>query len=267
MKTRKEALDRFERATELPLLVLAIAMIPLLVLPLMVELPRGVVSAFTAADWFIWAAFAFDYLVRLALSSDRRRYVRREWPNLLIVVLPFLRPLRIVRSARALRILRLSRLTAVLGEVGQEGRRLLVRHNLHDALLVIVLVVLGAASLGLLVEEGHGGPIQSFGDSLWWSVTTVTTVGYGDTFPTTPAGRGLAVFLMVAGITLFGLLTANIAAFFLERSTEEGASEALEHDDVVVARLDELLGRMAALETALAQASGTSDTPPRPEGS
>lgn len=264
MKSRQEALDRFERATELPLLFLAVAMIPLLLLPLMVNLPRAMDTAFIAVDWFIWAAFAFDYVVRLVLSSDRRRYVRHEWPNLLIVVLPFLRPLRVLRSARALRILRLSRLSAVLGEVGQEGKRLLVRHHLHYAMLIILIVVLGSASLGLLVEEGHGGPIESFGDALWWATTTVTTVGYGDTFPTTPAGRGIAVFLMIAGITLFGLLTANIAAFFVERSSEEEEQEDERRDNEVLALLGELLRRMEALEIAIAKPSGTDDPRPRP---
>ena len=115
MHRRQEALQRFERAVELPLLVLALAMIPLLVLPLLLDLASGVESAFIAADWFIWAVFAFEYVVRLVLTPNRWRFVRREWPDLLIIALPFLRPLRIVRSARALRALRLLRLAAFLG--------------------------------------------------------------------------------------------------------------------------------------------------------
>ncbi len=245
MERRQEALERFERAVELPLLILALTMIPLLVLPLLLVLPSGVEATFVAADWFIWAAFAFEYVVRLALSPSRWRFVRKEWPDLLIVVLPFLRPLRVVRSARALRLLRLGRLAAVLGEVGQEGKRLLVRHHLHYALLVILVVILGSAALVFAVEEGHGGSIDSFGDALWWAATTVTTVGYGDTFPVTAAGRGVAVFLMVAGITLFGLLTANIATFLIERSAQEPK------EDEVTARLDELLRRMDELERRL----------------
>lgn len=251
---RRRALERFQRATELPLLLLAIAMLPLLIVPLLVDLPSAVEAAFVAVDWFIWAAFAFEYVTRLVLTPDRRRFVRREWPDLLIVVLPFLRPLRVVRSARALRLLRLARLVAVLGEVGQEGKRLLVRHQLHYALLVVVIVILGAASLALVVEEGHGGTIQSFGDALWWAVTTVTTVGYGDTYPVTPAGRGIAAFLMVTGIALFGLLTANITTFFVERGS--GSKPAA---DPVAARLDEVLCRIDRLERLLADAPPGSD--------
>jgi voltage-gated potassium channel len=244
---RQAALERFERAVELPLLVLALVMVPLLIIPLLMDLPSGLEATFVALDWFIWAVFAFEYVVRLALSDQRWRFVRREWPDLLIVVLPFLRPLRVVRSARALRLLRLGRLVGVLGELGQESRRLLLRHKLHYAVLVTGVVVLGAAALTLAVEEGGEGSIETFGDALWWAVTTVTTVGYGDTFPVTPAGRGIAAFLMLAGIALFGVLTANVAAFFIEREQEE---------DPVSERLDEVLRRLGELERRLAARDG-----------
>jgi hypothetical protein len=111
------------------------------------DLPSAVEASFIALDWFIWAAFAFEYIIRLVLADRRWRFVRREWPDLLIIVLPFLRPLRIVRSARALRLLRLGRLVSVLSKAGQQGQRILVRHKLHYAVLVTMVVVLGAAAL------------------------------------------------------------------------------------------------------------------------
>jgi len=237
---REQALERFERAVELPMLVLAVAMVPLLVLPLLLDLPPAVEGAFVAADWFIWAAFAVEYLVRLYLTPQRLRFVRRHWPDLLIIVLPFLRPLRFVRSARALRLLRLTRLVAFLTRAGQDTRRLLVRHHLHYALLATVLIVVGAAAVTFALEDGGGGSIDSFGDALWWAVTTITTVGYGDTVPVTPAGRGVAAFLMLSGIALFGVLTANLASFMLERAPGG--------EDDVSAKLDEVLRRLAELE-------------------
>ncbi len=242
-KDRQEALNRFEHAVELPLLVLALAMLPLLVLPLVLDLSDPLEDALVAAEWFIWAAFAFEYVVRLVLTPDRWRFVRTQWPDLLIIVLPFLRPLRVVRSARALRLLRLARLVAFLGEARQEASRLLVRHQLQYVLLVTLVVVLGSAALVRSVEEGAEGPIDSFGDAVWWAITTVTTVGYGDTFPVTAAGRGIAAFLMVAGIAFFGVLTANVAAFFLERQGVE--------KDPTLERLDEILRRLEALERQL----------------
>lgn len=251
--TRTEALDRFERATEVPLLLLALAMIPLLVVPLLVRLPGGVESSLATADWFIWAAFAIEYVVRLSLTDRRWRFVRREWPDLLIILLPFLRPLRIARSAPALRLLHLARVVAVLGEAGQELRRLFVRHQLHYAVVVGGLGVVGCAAAVLAFEEDRGGPIDSFGDALWWAITTVTTVGYGDTFPVTPAGRGVAALLMVAGIALFSVLTANLAAFMLERGTadEPEPTAGGDHDGP----LAEILQRLDRIEALLAAKS------------
>lgn len=232
---------RFERAVELPLLVLAIAMVPLLLVPLVVDLPSGVQRTFVAIDWLIWGAFAFEYLVRLSLTTRRWAFVRREWLDLLIVVLPFLRPLRVVRSGRALRVLRLARLGLFMGGVGPGISRLLVRHRLHYSLLGTVVVVVAAAGLTLIAEEGApGASIATLGDALWWAVSTVTTVGYGDVYPTTPAGRGLSVLLMLVGIGLVGVLTANIAAFFLEPEVEAEQT-----------RLDEVMERLDRIETRL----------------
>lgn len=169
--------------------------------------------------------------------------MRREWPSLLLVAVPFLRPLRVVRSAKALRILRLGRLVGALGAVVKDGRTLLFKHNLHYAVLITFAVVLGAATAMLAVEEAAGGSIDSLGDALWWVVTTITTVGYGDMFPVTPAGRGIAAFLMLAGIALFGVLTANVAAFFVEQDQE---------DDPLVAKMNEVLERLERIERTLA---------------
>lgn len=241
---RQAALERFERAVELPLLVLALAMVPLLVLPLLVDLPSALETTLFAIDWLIWAAFAFEYVVRLVLTTSRWQFVRTEWASLLIIALPFLRPLRVVRSARAIRLLRLGRLVSLLNAVTLKAKKLLVRHHLHYALLVTVVVVLGAAALALMVEEGHGGTINTFSDALWWSVSTASTAGYGDTFPVTAAGRGIAAFLMIAGIALFGVLTANIAAFFVEQNQDEEL-------DPVVRKLDEVLRRLDCLEDRL----------------
>ena len=245
-QNRQAALERFEAAVELPLVLLAIAMVPLLVIPLLVDLPQAVEASFVAADWLIWALFAFEYAIRLALTAERWRFIRREWPSLLLVLLPFLRPLRILRSARALSLLRLGRLAGALGTVVKDGRTLLFRHNLQYAVIITLVVVLGSAAAVLAAEEGASGSIDSLGDALWWSVTTVTTVGYGDMFPVTPAGRGIAAFLMLSGIALFGVLTANIAAFFVEQ--DQATDPVLEKVDEILRRLDRMEERLAARE-------------------
>jgi voltage-gated potassium channel len=228
------------------MVILALALIPLLVVPLFVDLSDAAEEAIVGIEWFIWAAFVAEYVIRLSLAPAKRQFVRKEWPDLLIILLPFLRPLRIVRSARALRLLRLVRVAAVLGELTQQSRRLLLRHQLHYAILATGTIVLGCAALVNELEQDGGGTIQSFPDAMWWAVTTVTTVGYGDKFPVTAAGRGVATVLMLTGIALMGVITANLAAFILERGVDrDDEARGLE------AKLDEVNARLARLETLL----------------
>ncbi len=144
----------------------------------------------------------------------------------------------------------------VLGELGQEGRRLLLRHKLHYAVLVTGVVVVGAAALMLAVEEGGEGSIDTFGDALWWAITTVTTVGYGDSFPTTDIGRVIGMCVMLVGIGFVAILTGAVAQRFLAPSVEEveETEEAIElTEEELVRQVREMSTQLAALERALAR--------------
>jgi voltage-gated potassium channel len=177
-------LERFERLTAWPMLVLSILIIPLLVIPLALDLSPGVETTFLALDWFIWAAFALEYGIRLYLAPNRVAFFRRNLVDLALVVLPFLRPLRILRSARALRALRAVRVAVFLLRGARATGEVLTRHKLHYALLVTLFVVVGAAFLVEAVESGvTDSNISSIPDALWWAISTVTTVGYGTDFP------------------------------------------------------------------------------------
>jgi voltage-gated potassium channel len=240
-------LATYQRATEVPMLVLALAMLPLLVLPLLMELPKSVETTFFALDWVVWAAFAIDYLIRLSLVERRWHFVGTHLPDLLIVIVPFLRPLRILRSTRALRALRVFRSTIFFGVAGRNALRLLTRHKLHLLLLIVLLITIGAAGLVLYAEDEPGSSIKNFGDSIWWALSTLTTVGYGDKVPVSDAGRGIGIFLMISGVILFSALAANIAAFLVEGSeppkrTEEdvGTVHLTNRVDEILRRLDEL---------------------------
>ncbi|MGH2574043.1 MAG: potassium channel family protein [Actinomycetota bacterium] len=240
------------------MLGLALAIIPLLLAPLIWDLSPELDTTILALDWFIWAAFAVEYGTRLYLAPNKWAFVKRNKIDLFVIVLPFLRPLRVLRSARALRVLRAVRVAVFIARGFDAGRDVLTRHKLHYALAVTMGVVVGAA---LLVESfERGAPdanITSVPDALWWAVTTVTTVGYGDRFPTTPAGRGVAVFLMILGIALFGFLAGSLASFFLERREESEVDP----------KLDEIAARLERIESALGleapQGSDRNDAPSR----
>jgi voltage-gated potassium channel len=100
VRDRGEAFERFSRAVDGPLTVLALVLIPLIVLPLVMDLSPGTESAFLAIDYLIWAVFAAEDAIKLYLAPNRRQFVARHIPDLIIVLVPMLRPLRVLRSVR-----------------------------------------------------------------------------------------------------------------------------------------------------------------------
>lgn len=223
-------------------MVLALAMIPLLLAPLMFRLSGSAEKALLTVDTFIWAIFTIDYVTRVYLSARRWHFIRTHIPDLVVVVVPMLRPLRILRSTRVLRVLRLARLGAFVTRGIREVRAVLRSRGLNYVLLIgVALVFIAAGLMREFESDAEGANVKSYADALWWAATTVTTVGYGDRFPVTAGGRGVAVFLMVTGIALFGVLTATIAAYFVE---EKEPSQ-------VDRRLEEVTQRLVAIEAQL----------------
>jgi voltage-gated potassium channel len=221
MAGSQEALERFERQTAWPMMVLALAIIPLLVVPLLVDLPSGVESTFFAIDWLIWIAFVLEYGIRLYLAPNKRYFLSHNVIDLLFVLIPFLRPLRIVRSVRAFSLLRAFRGTVILLRAVKAAKTVLTTHKLGYTLLIAVGVVVGSGLLVATLEETDPERnIQSIPDGLWWAVTTITTVGYGDRFPVTAIGRAIGAGVMILGIGLFGLLAASLASLLVEKDLE-----------------------------------------------
>jgi voltage-gated potassium channel len=230
------ALLRWRRRTDAPFLVVAIGSLPLLLLELKISqlIPEDRTFLFWV-NLFVLVVFAVDYAVELALSSDRRAYVRSEWASLLIVssqflaLLPSLAALGALRALRAMRglgVLRalvvLARMIAIGGEASKGGREILRRHALGFAFGVAGFTWITAAVAFTLAEDvGRHGRVASFGDALWWSLATVTTVGYGDIAPVTLVGRIVGGFAMIVGISTFALVTAKIAEFLVKEEARK----------------------------------------------
>ncbi len=234
------AYQRFSDTVDGPLLVLAIAWLPVLVIPLVASPSAEVTDALNAIDYTVWAVFVVEYLVKLYLAPSRRRFVRTHLLDLLVIAVPFLRPLRL---ARVLRFLRLVRVATVLSRTLHRARSILTHKGLHFVLLAVILIVFAAAGAELAFEAHQpGSNIHDFGDALWWAVVTVTTVGYGDRFPVGAAGRGVAVVLMVVGIGLVGAVTASVASYFVEERQNDQTADL----DVRLDRIEGMLGQLLA---------------------
>lgn len=167
------------------------------------------------ADAAICVVFLLDFAVSLARAEDRWRYLATwGWLDLIssIPTIDVFRWGRMARIFRILRVLRGLRATRFISTVVLERRAECAMWA--AALFCILVTVFGSIAI-LHLEETEGANIKSAEDALWWSFVTVTTVGYGDRFPVTSAGRLLAALLMFAGIGLFGTFTAFVASAFM----------------------------------------------------
>ena len=251
------------RLTDSALLGLALAFLGLLILPYLVTLTGSAATAVNAANVLIWGAFAVDYFVRLYLALDRKQYVRHNLLDLVIVLIPFLRPLR------AVRLLRLLRLASVGAMVQKRATSLHARVTSYVASTALVVTVVAGFLMYDAERKAPHANIADLPDALWWAVTTVTTVGYGDRYPVTGTGRLIAVVLMGVGIALLGVMTASIAAWFVGRMNEtQEIEEATKTSlDDVLTEVRRLHARLDALEPHLARAAyDQPDTAIRLEG-
>jgi voltage-gated potassium channel len=236
-------LQRWERNAEWPLAVAAVLFLVLFSRQVLAQ-PQGREAHIVwAVDWAIWGLFVVDYVVRLCLADNRWHWFLRHLLDFAIVSLPLLRPLRLLRLLVLIEVLQKA--------IGDAFRGRIVVYTVSGVVLLIY-----TASLAVFDKERylHGATINSFGKAVWWSITTVTTVGYGDVYPVTNTGRVIAVLLMIGGISLVGVVTAALASWIIERVTEEGSVMQA----ATVAHVEELRNEIRALGKEL-QARENSD--------
>ena len=208
------------------MLLLAIGSLPLLLLEVVANrLPNGDQRFLVAVNVIVFAAFAIDYLVELAVTFNKMKYMKSQWASLLIVIsqflalLPALGFLGILRGARALRVVgTISRVIGIGAASREQGRKFFKEKAASVAFgLSGFTLITSAVAFTIAEDVGDGRRIQSFFDALWWSAATITTVGYGDIFPVTAAGRVIAVFTMIVGISTLAVVTARIAQFLISK--------------------------------------------------
>lgn len=224
---------------QIGLLVLSLVVIVALVAEALVALPREVSLVIQMFDLTACFLFLMDFCVRFRHAPNKRVFMKTGWIDL-VACIPNVDVLRIARLARILRVIQLLRGLRI-------GHRLL-RHVLLKnpqaagysiALTTILLVAFASVSI-LIVESGPDANIHTAEDAIWWSVSTITTVGYGDRFPVSVEGRIIAMVLMISGVGLFGALSGTVASFFIGK--EESSAE-----------LEEVLSRLRRMEERLAE--------------
>jgi voltage-gated potassium channel len=194
----------------------------------------------------IWVGFALELAFILTVASERKRTLRAHWLDAAIVVVSVPVVPVFLQSARALRLLRLLRfirLALLASRAVVAARILFSPSGLRYVLVLVLLFVVAAGSAVALVDSEDVGSIW---DGIWWAMTTVTTVGYGDVVPRSAVGRSVAAVVMLVGIGVFALLTAAISATFVKQD---------ERPDEIRAELREIRNQLERIEQALARVS------------
>ena len=212
--------------TDILFMLIAIGTIPILLLDLIRNRLSYADKIFLdIVNIIVLIAFAIDFIVEIKVCIKRKEYLKNEWASLLIVIsqaltlLPSLTMFGLLRGVRAIRVLiTIIRAIAIGSAAKHDGKNILREHAAGFAFSIAGFTWITSAVAFTIAEDvGVNGRLHSFFDSLWWSSTTMTTVGYGDIYPVTAIGRIVAVFTMVVGISTFAVVTAKVAEFLLRK--------------------------------------------------
>jgi voltage-gated potassium channel len=179
--------------------------------------------------------YGVDMAIRTALARNHVRYVRNHLLSLAVVIVP---PLRVVISVRLVR------------SFFQRG------HLSRFLLAATVLVLNGAIAVYFYERHARGSNIHTLAESVWWAITTVTTVGYGDFFPVTGLGQIAASFIMAIGILTLAVVTAQVSSNFVDQAARRRAASAVARSNPDDVTLAELAQRLARIEAHLGTDSG-----------
>ncbi len=191
-----------------------------------------------------WVVFALDLVIRIVLDDDRRVFLRQHWFEVVAVAIPFFR---------------VGMVAYVFLRLAFHRGRLIQRVQVYAAYLTVLIVIFGAVLVLGAERDYPGSNIHSYGDAIWWALVTVTTVGYGDYVPVSPTGRVIATLMLINGVVLISVVTAIIAARFVQ-DPDHG------EQGVTLDALDERLARIEAALARLQAAGGTDPDEPPGEG-
>ena len=244
-----ERAELWQRRFEWPIAIAALTVIPILVIE---DSDAGGAWPAIASvlNWCSWGVFLAEVVVMLSVVPDRRAWLLHHPLDVAIVVLtpPFV-PLLGARLFRLLRVLRL-----LMG--GVKLSRLLSLDGIRVAGVIVLTTVISGGAAFAAAESQQG---LSTWDGVWWAITTVTTVGYGEIKVESETGRVIAMLIMLVGIGFVALVTAFIAERFVRKDVEGEAATVGAKEDLILAELQRLSAEVAALQAR-------EDSPPAGEG-
>ena len=233
-----------EEASVYDLFIGLLSVISIVIIVLILLTPSGPSEAILfAADTLLCLVFLFDFGRSLARAPVKREYLFWRGAIDLLGSIPGAGALRLLRFARLVRIARLVRASGSRGIAVQMIKRRGEAIGYTILLGAFAILVGGSYLIAAVEPSATDSNIKDAGDAIWWAWVTVTTVGYGDRFPVTDAGRLVGMITMATGIAIFGLLTSFITRLFMSEPADvEKEAETAQA----------LLTELAALRTEIA---------------
>lgn len=210
--------ERILKIWDIGIIILSFYTVTEFFIELVTKIPNHVLSLLETADFIICLLFLTDWIYYFVFAKDKKKYFKMHILDL-ISSIPFVQILKPLRIARAIRIIRILRL--IRGIKGVEKLfTVFAKNKARSAMSIYILlttIIYTYGTLGIYnFEEGINKNIRTFGDAMWMAFTTLTTVGYGDCYPITPGGRVMCALLVLTGMGLFSLFTAEFAAYILK---------------------------------------------------
>lgn len=207
--------------------ILSLIVAIILILELTINLNKTTLKILYTIDFFIWVIFVIDYFKRLYKSRNKKKFIKRNIIDLISIIplytiLAVFRILNILKIGKVSRIANISKVVRIFGVFKKSKTNFdifIKTNNFNYTLLICILVLIVSSILITFIEK------IDFFDSLWWSIVTVTTVGYGDIYPKTILGKIVATILMFMGIGLIGSLTSTISTYFINKENKSNEED------------------------------------------
>ena len=213
------------------MLFLSVYVLSAMLIDTFFSLPLDISELLQTLDFIICIIFLVDFFLNFYTSDNKLGFLKWGWIDF-ISSIPEIQVLRWGRVARIIKILRLLRaLRSTKSILSFVFKNRAQGTFLSVALISVVLIIFSSIAI-LTVEVDPLSNIKSPSDALWWAFVTMTTVGYGDLYPITPLGRGVAALLMTAGVGLFGTFTAFVASYFIESNVDNEISNSQQKETI-----------------------------------
>ena len=210
-------------------------------------------------EWIFTIFFTIEYTLRIYCSREKKKYIFSTMGIIdLLSIIPtylgaFYAPIGSLIDIRIMRLIRIFRIFQ-LSKYLRSGHRmqLALRSSRPKIIVFILYISLVVVVLGTLmyIVEGQKNGFESIADSIYWSVVTLTTVGYGDVVPVTALGKTISVLIMLLGYAIIAVPTGIVSAEFAKNDLEQlkNQDEIMEKENQIISKENEILRKLNSIE-------------------